>query len=286
LKSNEDDQDPLAVAVNIRWLVLGAIAGLFAAGYGILRQDSSALALPDNALARVNEAIIDRDTYANALARYAALDDRPLTAADKANLAQSLVDDELLLQRGLELGMAQTDTAVRTAIVSSLVASLTAEADAANPSDEELAKHLADHVDRFSYTAAIAIEGWQTDDESLAQDFVLKLRNTGEVPDLAGISSIPDLPGSLVPLETLRDHVGPGIAAATANMPAGSSAIFARRGRWLVLRVAQKETAAITDLDSIRNQVLLDYRRSLADDNLRQYIDDLRDRADIDVALP
>jgi hypothetical protein len=69
-------------------------------------------------------------------------------------------------------------------------------------------------------------------------------------------------------------------------MPAGSSAVFARRGRWLVVRVKQTETAAVTDLDSIRNRVLLDYRRHLADQALRQYLDDLRDRADIAVALP
>ena len=89
-----------------------------------------------------------------------------------------------------------------------------------------------------------------------------------------------------MPLETLRDYVGPGIAAAAAEMPAGSSAVFARRGRWLVVQVLEKEVSAVTDLGSIRNRVLLDYRRTLADEMLRNYIDNLRQRADVVVTEP
>ena len=69
-------------------------------------------------------------------------------------------------------------------------------------------------------------------------------------------------------------------------MPVGSSAVFARRGRWLVVQVLDKESAVVTDLSAIRNRVLLDYRRSLADQTLRDYLDDLRRRADVDVVQP
>ena len=242
--------------------------------------------LPDDAIARVNDVVIDRETYASALTRYAAGGSRPLTDDDKAALVQNLIDDELLLQRGIELGMPQSDAAVRTAIISSLVASITAEADAANPADDELENHLAGFPERFSYTTRVALEAWQTDDESIAQQFAELLRNTDEMPKLAGISPIAELPAQLIPIEALRDHVGPGIAAAAASMPAGSSAVFARRGRWLVVRVDQIESTAVTELDSIRNRVLLDYRRELADQTLRRYLDELRERADIAVELP
>jgi hypothetical protein len=39
-------------------------------------------------------------------------------------------------------------------------------------------------------------------------------------------------------------------------------------------------------LGSIRNRVLLDYRRSLAESTLRDYLDDLRRRADVVVVQP
>ena len=270
-------------APDIRWLIAGAMAGLLAAGYGILRQAGSGEGLPANAVARVNDQIISRDNYDRTLARLAAYG-----AADdgKARLLQRLVEDELLVQRGLELGMVRSDTGVRNAIVDSLIASITAEADAASPGDEELEQYLAENADRFSYTASVSVVAWQTDDESIAQSFITALRNDGKAATSDLIGPIPDLPPGLMPVEILRDYLGPGIAAAAADMPVASSAVFARRGRWLVVQVLDKKSAVVTDLGTIRNRVLLDYRRRLADQTLRDYVDDLQRRADVQVALP
>ncbi len=272
-----------AGAPDIRWLIAGALAGLLAAGYGILRQADSGDVLPANAVARVNDQIISRDRYERALARLATYD----TADDKQDLLlQRLVDDELLVQRALELGMVRSDTAVRNAMVDSLIASITAEADAASPTDEELERYLADNTERFSFVASVAVAAWQTDDESIAQSFIASLRNDGEAAISDLIAAIPDLPPGLMAVEILRDYLGPGIAAAAADMPVGSSAVFARRGRWLVVQVLEKKTTAYNDLNSIRNRVLLDFRRRQAEQTLSDYIDELRRRADVHMALP
>ena len=245
---------------DIPWLVAGALAGLLAAGFGMLRQADSGNALPSGALARINDQIITRENYDRAVARLGTNSD---AAEDNAWVLQRLVEDELLVQRGLELGMAQSDTAVRNAIIQSLIASVTAEADAASPSDDELRTYLSDNADRFSFVASIAVAAWHTDDEAVAQEFVGALRSDGSANVSDAIGAIVDLPAGLTPVEQLRDYLGPGITAAAADMPTGSSAVFARRGRWLVVQVLDKETAVITDLDKVRNRVLLDYRRRL-----------------------
>lgn len=268
---------------DIRWLVAGALAGLLAAGFGILRQADSGNELPANALARINDQVITRDNYDRAVARLGTNNE---SDADNAWVLQRLVDDELLVQRGLDLGMAQSDTAVRNAIIESLIASITAEADAASPSDEELEQHLADNADRFSYVASVSVAAWQSDDETVAQEFITTLRGDGSVNTSDAIEAIPGLPAGLTPVEQLRDYIGPGITAAAADMPIGSSAVFARRGRWLVVQIIEKESAVISDLGKVRNRVLLDYRRALADRTLRAYLDDLRRRADVYVAQP
>lgn len=280
---NKKTQRQFAGTPDIRWLVAGALAGLLAAGFGILRQADSGNELPANALARVNEHIITRDNYDRALARLGAN-----STSDDAStwVLQRLVDDELLVQRGLELGMAQSDSAVRNAIIDSLIASVTAEADAASPDDAELQQYLSENTDRFSFVASVSVAAWQTNDEAVAQSFVKRLRDDGSVTTSDIIGPIPDLPPGLMPVELLRDYLGPGIAAAAADMPVGSSAVFARRGRWLVVQVLEKKSAVVTDLSKIRNRVLLDYRRSLADRTLREYLDDLRRRADVDVVQP
>ena len=280
---NKETHRQFASTLDLRWLVAGALAGLLAAGFGILRQADSGNELPANALARVNEQIITHDNYDRALARLGAN-----STSDDAGawVLQRLIDDELLVQRGLELGMAQSDSAVRNAIIDSLIASVTAEADAASPGDEELQQYLSENSDRFSFVTNVSVAAWRTNDEAVAQSFVERLRDDGSVTTSSTIGPIPDLPPGLLPVELLRDYLGPGIAAAAADMPVGSSAVFARRGRWLVVQVLEKKSAVVTDLGTIRNRVLLDYRRSLADRTLREYLDDLHRRADVDVVQP
>jgi hypothetical protein len=180
--------------------------------------------------------------------------------------------------------MTQSDAAVRQAVIDSLIASVTAEADAANPTDDELGQHLADNAERFSYIAKVSVDAWQTDDESAAQAFISALRADGTEQTNDVVRPMPDLPPGVMNLEVLADYVGPGIAAAVAEMPIEGSAVFARRGRWLVIRINEKERETLTDLDSVRNRVLIDYRRTLADRMLRTYVEDLRQRARISVA--
>lgn len=286
MQSKSENSHGRQNAPDIRWLALGALSGLILAGYGFLRQAEIDNDLPVSAVARVNEVLISRENYERALAR--SVDESTDTASpeNRGWMLERLIDEELLVQRGLELGMAQSDGAVRNAIANSLIASVTAQADAASPTDEELEKHLADNADRFSFIDKVAVEGWQTDDESVAQSFVTTLRDSGEPVVTEEIRAIPDLPAALMPIENLRDYLGPGIAAAITGMPVGSSAVFARRGRWIVVRVLKKESAVVADLSSIRNRVLIDYRRSLADETLQEYVDDLRDKAKVDVVLP
>lgn len=281
--SNPDRQQNIP---NIRWLALGSLAGLIMAGYGLLRQADVGSDLPVSALARVNDVLISRDNYERALARLADESTDALTLERRAWMLERLIEEELLVQRGLELGMARSDGAVRNAIVNSLIASVTGEADAANPTDEQLEQHLADNADRFSFVDKVAVEGWQSDDEAVAQGFATMLRDTNDPVTTDEIRKIPDLPAALMPIENLRDYLGPGIAAATVELPIGSSAVFARRGRWIVVRVLKKESEVVTDLSSIRNQVIIDYRRSLADETLQRYLDDLRNKAKVDVVQP
>ncbi len=263
----------------MRLLALGALIGLVVAGFGILRQAPEGSALPEGALARVNDTFISREIYERTIAR---LPDAAGTDLD-GDVLQQLIDDELLVQRGIELGMMSSDLVVRQAVVNSLVASITAEADAASPTDAELQAYLTSNADRFSYVAKISIDAWQSDKESAAQTLIEKLRAGDEAAASDDISPMADLPSGLIPLEVAVDYVGPGIASTAATMPEGSSAVFARRGRWLVIRLLEKEMAAATDLGAIRNRVLIDFRRNLADETLRSYVVGLRERANITV---
>ncbi|MDH4253203.1 MAG: SurA N-terminal domain-containing protein, partial [Gammaproteobacteria bacterium] len=107
---------------SLRWLAGGAVAGLLFAAYGLLERDAGQGALPPAAVARVNERVITADQLERAIARLPAV---PPDEADNARqwMLQRLLEDELLVQRGIALGLPESDLTVRDAIVQSLVAS-------------------------------------------------------------------------------------------------------------------------------------------------------------------
>ena len=269
---------------SLLWLAVGAIAGLAAAGYGLLERSGSGSGLPPGAVAVVNDAVIESRQLEGAIAQLARAGTTDVPTTAKADVLQSLIDEELLVQRGIDLGMVTSELTVRSAIVESLIASVTAEADAADPDDAELDAFMQENADRYTYASAIRLEAWTTDDEAIARQFVQQLESSGGSAS-SELVPVPGLPTAPAPLERLRMFLGPAIAAAAADIPAGNSAVFTRQGRWYVVHVLEHAEATLASLDSIRSQVLLDYRRALADERLQVYLEELRRSADIVVEL-
>ena len=271
---------------DLRWLAAGAIAGLVAAAYGLLQQSPPDAGLPEQAVARVNDRTISTVAFNRAVGRYAAATNAEIDDAVRAQILEQLIDEELLVQRGLELGMAESQLDVRAAIVQSLVASVTGEADAAAPGDEELLRHFEENQQNFTYAAMLSVDAWLTDDENAAQEFVAVLRLGGDTTETDAVRPVPGLPSGPMPLDILREYLGSAITAAAAGMPDGSSAVFARLGRWMIVRVVSKQAETVPEFESVRARVLLDYRRALADERLREYVENLRRRADVVVRQP
>jgi len=270
-------------APSLGWLVAGACVGLLAAAYGLLERADDGAGLPEHAVARVGEALITADEFERSVARLESSYGQTLDDAQRARVLEQIIDEELLVQRGIELGMPASESTVRTAIVQSLIASVTADADAADPDDETLRAFYNENASDYTYASAMTLEAWVTDDQQLALAFV---EGGGAEAAPGGLQPLPGLPTAPAPPERLRMFVGPAIAAAAADMPVGEARVFARQGRWYVVRVKRRDASTLADLDSVRSQVLLDYRRDLADRRLAAYVDDLRTTTGVVVALP
>lgn len=268
-------------AGSLSWLAIGALAGLLLAGYGLLERTPGNPTLPPGAAARVNDTVIEQEQLDRAVASLRGTRPDDVGAAERHRILEQLVDEELLVQRGAELDMLNTEATVRAAIVQSMVASVTAEADAADPNDEELKRFLDDNAERYTFAQALGVDAWVSDQETSAQTFVARLRDDPDASPADSVRRVPGLPQGPVPIQQLRMFVGPAVAAAALNMPAGSSAVYARQGRWYVVRVNQHAESVRASLDSVRSQVLLDYRRDLANRQLRTYLERLRQQSDV-----
>src|SRR6266446_3398750 len=120
-------------------LALGALSGIAVAASGLLRNGlDNRSALPSGAVARINGQIIRVADYERVVAGLA--DDRRdgIDDAQRRRVLDRLIDEELLIQRGLELGFARQDRKVRADLTAAVIASVLTEHEDLQPADAEL----------------------------------------------------------------------------------------------------------------------------------------------------
>jgi len=135
---------------SLLWLAVGATVGLALAGYSLLTAtDTGFKAVPVGAVALVNgRQILQRDLDAQAETEYG----RPIkdiTLAEKKSVLESMIREELLVQRGLEIEVPKTDPDVRQAIVNAVNLVTAAEVEATQPSEAELQAYFAAHLENY-----------------------------------------------------------------------------------------------------------------------------------------
>lgn len=142
-------------------LGLGAFTGLLCAVLVLLGESPRTVA-DAAAVATVNGTRLEMAEYERALRLFTSEKRSVLTPADRALVLERMVEEELLLQHGIELGLVRNDPAVRAevlrAVLGSLMADLEAGAgDRGDSSDREAERNdrLADYLARLRDSADI-----------------------------------------------------------------------------------------------------------------------------------
>ena len=121
-------------------LLTGAALGLALAAWGLLANPRARDALPPAAVASVNGVAIFEDGYRRLLAGFEADTRNALSPAQQKHVLDRMIDEELLVQRGLELGLAESDRRVRADISSAVIRAVVVEAEDEPPQPREVAK--------------------------------------------------------------------------------------------------------------------------------------------------
>lgn len=241
-----------------RWLLrAGLIAGIVAAAAGVLVQPGDAL--PEQAVARVNERLILRDAWLRAVASVASERRTPLTEADRRHILDRLIDEELLVQHGVALGLVEQDRRLRGQLVSDVVAA--AAADSAQPEDEaELRRFYAEHRAFFTPPARLRVAAYRVGADGSHEVF------TPPVPDV------------LLPPAKLRSYLGPALTQAALRLQPGERSVPLRLGdRDAFVEVLEHEPGAAPPFEDIADAVRAEYRRRRDEDALRKLLTELRE---------
>lgn len=273
-------------------LGLGASAGIIIASLGLVEQWSfSPAQLPQNAIARVGERLITRQRYQQLLSDLASDKREPLKPEDRQFVLDRLVDEELLIARGIELGLAESSPEIRKAFAANVIAQVVTEAQVSPPTEEDLRRLFESDRGFFSSSARyrllwLRLNGSGNYAGQTAGQAYRQLRS-GASPDqviisTAGLERVNILPDVLLPMGKIRDYMGPDLALLVTGLESGEySSPSLANGDFHILYLAQYQAAEPPEFEQIRVLVEAEYLRRKGDEALKQYLGWLRQRSDI-----
>lgn len=286
------------------WLLLaGAAIGLGLATFGLLETRGDASGLPPEAAAVVGDRTIRRIDYERVLAGVEGDMRNPVDESMRRRVLDRMIDEELLVQRALDLGLAVIDRRVRGELTSGLIDSIVSEADSDEPSGSQVVEHYEENIDFFTRpgrlrarTIFFSDRRDDSDPRGTATDRAVqaleRLRNqegnrkrspeesgesVSEIQQALGDPQVSPVPDTLLPASKVRDYVGPTILETLLRLETGSwsEPILSGGGTYLASPV-ERESAIVPGFDEIESLVRQDLKRRRGDQALRNYLDDLR----------
>ena len=139
-------------------LASGALIGLALAGYGLFTANGTrSRGVPPEAIALVNQRQILRSDFMTQTQTQYTMPFAQSTAAQRQKVLQDMINEELMMQRGLEIDLPSYDPDVRNALVAGVELEVTAEVLAEQPTPEELRTYYDAHKEKYSSEGAMQL---------------------------------------------------------------------------------------------------------------------------------
>jgi parvulin-like peptidyl-prolyl isomerase len=280
-----------------RLLTAGALVGLATAGAGLLWSAQRPDSVPRGAVAVVNGIAVRAADYDRAVTALGSDRRDGLSEKDRRFVLDRLVDEELLVQRALDLGLPRSDRKIRNELVAAMIESATAEAATREPDDAELRRFFSANQDWFAAPGQLQVRqlwvrGRPARDDAAARarasDAAGRLRaGTGfaEVAAALGDPLVAPAPPALLPAPKLASYTGPDAIARLEELgPGAVTDPLPLAGGYQVLELVTRTAPRTPPLEAVAPQVRAEWRRRAGDAALERYLADLRRSAHIELA--
>jgi len=280
-------QSEQATQQSIGWLVSGLVLGLLGVLVSVITPSWDG-AGDSGVVAVVNDTAITRAKYLSYLEALAADKKDPIGTEDSQYVLQRIIEEELLVQRGVEVGLLESDKRTRAALVNGMISMTTTAAEAKAPSERELAEFFQENIDYFTPTARLRARQLIVKGEDAEQRAgeAYRLLVAGEpfqrMESEFGTAVALSVPDSLLPPAKLREYLGPTLTQMLVDQPAGFvTEPQPMSNGFRIVQLIDKEVGKVPELETVRVQLEAEFVRRAGDSALREYLEWLKDRADI-----
>lgn len=281
----------------------GAVLGLGLAGFALFTAKgtvSNTLA-PEN-LALVNGRQILRSDFITQTQVETGVPFKDTTLAQRMKVVNEMIDEELLVQRGLEVDLAAYDPEVRAAMVAGVNLQIDADVLASQPKDEDLKVYFTQHPDRYAVSGIMKlvdlvapITATQTDAQALEKAKAASAAlMAGMSPD-AAIAGFGMMDTKLVDKEDnfdfgVRARLGPVLYAQAEKLDPGQASPATRvadevhtTGYHVVVMIGRVKPKPVS-FEQVKDNVFADFNHEARNKIERSNLDYLRGQADIRLA--
>lgn len=284
-------------------LAVGAVVGLGMAALGLLSAPPQTNdALPREAAAFVNGVEIQRGKLMRLVAGLESNLGREATPEEQHHVLDRLIEEELLVQRGLELGLARHDPGVRAKLVSAMLEEITSNALEREPTAHELRSFHAEEGPFFTTPERLrvarivfrerenALGASAPSDELIQRERAARERLTkggaiAAVRAELGDAPVVQVPDALLPPAKLREYLGPAALREIGALAVGETTHPIPLGHGLeLIQLLERTPAETPPFEAIEPRVRSEWSRRAGDRALRRDLDELRERARVVVA--
>ncbi|MGB5697066.1 MAG: SurA N-terminal domain-containing protein [Polyangiales bacterium] len=244
-----------------QWLLAGGmLLGAALAVFYIVRVPDTPEPTID-AVAWVNDRPISRASYESALQAVAG--DRKsgtLREDDRQRVLDRLIDQELLIDRAIELGLHERDSQLRNQLATAMIDFLVrrAEDEVGDASEAELRAFYDEQSFRFERNPQyrIVVEG----------------------------QAIP-VPDGLLLAKEIEQRLGPSAARRVAELEIGETAVIGEGSKSFSVRLLDRRDGDVAPFDEVRDAVEATYVRDRSEAAVREFLEVARQRTDIRVEI-
>lgn len=278
----------ISVVRSFSLMVFGALVGLMIAGYALFTaKGTTTLFVPADDVALVNQQPITRTDYFALLQASYQVDFQHASVEQRHAVLEDMIREELFVQRGKELDVAETDPDVRTAMVNAVEQMAAADVVTRQPEESVLRTFYREHQDRYSQEGVIALHDLIFPAADMAAQAAAAL--SGGSPAAAVLDRFHGRDSGKVNGEEFyfaaKLHLGDALFDVARALPsAGVSTPTQQPDGIHVLHVVRNTPPYTRDFNAVETAVLNDYRNEQIKRTIAQYRVFLAKRAAVQIA--
>ena len=287
---------------NFYLFLLSLILGLIILFFEIFYNQNSANFINNRAIAKVNDQYINEDQFL----KYAITLGADFKAEEDEELIdlvlERMIEEELLVQRAIELKLHQQDIQVRKVLIEQIIEFIL-QLENLNPTDEQLKQYFINNIGKYSSDVELKIDSifLKSKSEGSAMlgseyDFELhqnELDNVKSFIETYDFSAAKQkfnepgvfiIPNGLIKYKDCIQYLGPTICNNLKSLNPGTvtEPIFYNNGFYFLKLVEiKKSLAEAKDFSKFREQIIFDYQNYEDDQAFIKYIEFLKSRASI-----